>query len=241
MNLNLYFPTTPTYTFIFVIISSSNIPQYMQMKELSRLYYNLFNTKIKHFYIEHSNNLPCQLIEINDTIYIKGDECFIPGILLKTKSAIEYINSKYKYNYLIRTNLSSFWNLHHLLQLSNYLPKTNLCCGYRPFNSFISGTSIILSNDVARHIAPLIDKIPHISIDNYNDDVYISILLKYYKYNLTNIELYGSTLQMLIYDSDNIPDTTSPNILFYRINNKNRQLDIDIIKKLLLTIYNITT
>ena len=39
------------FDFIFLIISSSDIPQYLQMKELSRKYYNLFGDNIKHFYI----------------------------------------------------------------------------------------------------------------------------------------------------------------------------------------------
>ena len=222
------------YSFIFLIISSSDVPQYLQMKELSKLYYNLFNDKIKHFYIEFKTDLAVDIIEEEDHIFMKGDESIIPGILVKTKLALEYINNKYNYDYVIRTNLSSFWDLNNLLIFKNYLPRQKMCCGHLPFNTFISGTGIIMSNDVSKKITPLIN-----TRSSYNDDLYITNLLSNCKYSIQNIEKAGFSIKCLIYDNNNkIPDNTN-NILYYRIKNGDRNIDIDMFKKLLLKIYDV--
>ena len=83
------------FDFIFLIISSSDIPQYLQMKELSRKYYNLFSYNIKHFYIEFKNDLECDILEQEEHIFIKGIDSIVPGILTKTQKALLYINNKY--------------------------------------------------------------------------------------------------------------------------------------------------
>jgi hypothetical protein len=225
------------YSFIFLIISSSDVPQYLQMKELSKLYYNLFNDKIKHFYIEFKNDLEVDIIEQEDHIYMKGVESIKPGILIKTKYALDYINNKYSYDYVIRTNLSSFWDLNNLLKFKNYLPYQNLCCGHLPFNSFISGTGIIMSTDVSKKITPLMNE--NIS---YNDDIYISNLLTNCKYtiqNIENIENTGFTIKYLIYNNNDVISEDTNNILYYRIKNDDRNIDIDMFKKLLLKIYGV--
>lgn len=222
------------YSFIFLIISSSDVPQYLQMKELSQLYYNLFNDKIKYFYIEFKKDLEDDIIEQGNHIYMKGEESIRPGILIKTKKALEYINNKYSYDYVIRTNLSSFWDLNNLLKFKNFLPRQNLCCGHLPFNSFISGTGIIMSSNVSNKITSLIDTTGY-----NNDDVYISRLLINCKYVIQNIENTGFTIKYLIYDNNNaIPEDTN-NILYYRIKNGDRNIDIDMFKKLLLKIYSL--
>jgi hypothetical protein len=222
------------YSFIFLIISSSDVPQYLQMKELSKMYYNLFNDTIKTFYIEFKNNLDVDIIEHEDHIYMKGVESIIPGILIKTKLALDYINTKYNYNYVIRTNLSSFWDLNNLLKFKNFLPHRNLCCGHLPFNSFISGTGIIMSSDVSNKITSLID-----TTTSNHDDVYISSLLYTCKYTIQSIENTGFTIKYLIYDNNNEIPENANNILYYRIKNGDRNIDIDMFKKLLLKIYEI--
>lgn len=220
------------YSFIFLIISSSDLPQYLQMKELSNLYYSLFNDKIKHFYIELKDDLEVDIIEEGNHIYMKGNDSLIPGILIKTKKALDYINSKYSYDYVIRTNLSSFWILNNLFKIN--FQNDNLCCGYLPFNTFISGTGIIMSNDVSKRIAPLINV-----NTKHQDDVYISQVLNQSSYSIQNIENTGYKIKILV-DGDNvIPDNTN-DILYYRIKNiSDRNIDIELFKKLMFKIYSI--
>lgn len=221
------------YSFIFLILSSYDVPQYLQMKELSNLYYSLFNDNIKHFYIEFKKDLEVDIIEQGNHIYMKGDESIIPGILIKTKKALDYINSKYSYDCVIRTNLSSFWDLNNLLKSKSSLINESVCYGHLPFNSFISGTGIIMSNAVSKKIAPLIN------VNTQHDDVYISQLLTQCRYSIQNMEKIGFTIIYLCYDNNNvIPDNTN-NILYYRIKNADRNIDIDMFKRLLFKIYDV--
>lgn len=91
-----------------------------------------------------------------------------------------------------------------------------------------------MSSDVSKKITSLINEniIQH-------DDVYISNLLTNCKYTIQNIEKARFSMKYLIYDNNNkIPDNTS-NILYYRIKNGDRNIDIDMFKKLLLKIYGV--
>ena len=222
------------YSFIFLIISSYDVPQYLQMKELSNVYYSLFNDNIKHFYIELKTDLAVDIIEEGNHIYMKGNDSIIPGILTKTKKALDYINSKYSYDYVIRTNLSSFWDLNNLLKFKSSIINETVCYGHLPFNSFISGTGIILSNDISKKITPLI------SVDTQeHDDIYISRLLNQCRYSIQNMEKIGFTIKYLCDNNNNvIPDNTN-NILYYRIKNADRNIDIDMFKRLLFKIYDV--
>lgn len=220
------------YSFIFLIISSDNIPQYLQMKEISQKYYKLFSDNIKYFYIELKPNLTEEIIENGNHIYIKGTESLIPGILYKTQKALSYINHKYEFKYVIRTNLSSFWNLYNLLDLQTKLP-VSFFGGSIAFNRFISGTGIIMSNNISKQITPLIDV-----NSSFHDDVYISNLLQSQRIHMIDIENYNYKMEFLIYDNENkIPENTT-NILYYRIKNSDRNIDIKLFYDLLNKIYN---
>jgi hypothetical protein len=80
-------------------------------------YFSLYKTQIKYFFIEMKNTLDCEICEIDNYIYTKGEETFIPGIYIKTMKTIKYINEKYDYDFIVRTNLSTFWNLNNLMIL----------------------------------------------------------------------------------------------------------------------------
>ena len=54
------------------------------MRIHTRKYFNLFSKKIKYFFIELKNNIENDIIELDDYIYIKGDESLIPGIYIKS-------------------------------------------------------------------------------------------------------------------------------------------------------------
>jgi hypothetical protein len=92
----------------------------------------------------------------NDLVFDNIPENYYPGMLLKTIKAVEYINSTYSYEYLVRTNLSTFWVFNKLLNRLSTLPKTNVVCGtYRQTSDnfgnllpeYIAGTGLIMSRD----------------------------------------------------------------------------------------------
>jgi hypothetical protein len=220
------------FIFIFLIISSNGIEQYLKMKQISNQYHNLFRDKIKHFYIELKPHLDTDILEENEHIYVKGTESLIPGILYKTQKAMEYINSKYNYKYLVRTNLSSFWDLNNLLLLSNKLPLSNIAFGHLPFNSFISGTSIIMSKDIAFNIIPLLN-INH----NIDDDVYISLKIQQ-NFSISDVRKFKFDTYYLVNNSIDLP-TDNSNILFYRIKNSDRNIDVHLFENLFKKLYDI--
>lgn len=221
------------YSFIFLIISCNNIPQYLQMKEISQMYYDLFANHIKYFYIELKPDLNEELIEDGNHIYIKGYESILPGILTKTQKALNYINQKYEFKYVIRTNLSTFWNLNNLLEFEKKMP-TSFFGGFLPFKTFVSGTGIIMSNNVSKYITPLIN-----INSSTHDDVYISSLFPTREFVITDIENYNYIIEFLCSDDNNKISESSKNILYYRIKNANRDNDIKMFYLLINKLYKI--
>jgi len=228
------------YKIIFLIISSDNESVYAQMKELAPKYYNLFSNKIKFFFIENRQLGNDQIIEDKNFLYINGSESFIPGIYQKSIRAIEYINNKYSYDYVIRTNLSTFWHMQNLFKLLDIKPKQRFAAGYA-FQGFISGTGIIMSRDVGN----LVTSTPN---SNYiGDDLAISQTIQAHGIHLYDITEYK--WGFLIPPNDNLPpncrylnitDNDFSDILNFRIKNGgDRSIDAYYFNVLLQKLYNI--
>lgn len=251
------------YKFIILIISCSKInnnnvyftslEKYKILKQYQNSYLGLdiYKNDIKYFFIEYKENIKYNIIEIDNFIYIKGQEDpLIPNLLSKTISAINYINSKYKFDYILRTNLSSVWNIPKLLCLYNEIPKQNFFGGYVNFNSFITGTGIFFSRD-------LIGKLLEINVNNYNelDDVSISKHMIKNNIKMCGInKMYNYKMNYQILD-ENVRDINSPHhknnileiddntyiddILYFRIRNQSLERDLLVTKKIIKRIYNI--
>lgn len=160
--------------------------------------------QIKIFLLYGNENIEC-FSDINDNI-IKFSEkdSLIPGILNKTLYSFEYLNNNYEFNYILRTNLSSFFIYDKLIKLIDTFNKTNFLSGplgptFIKLNSqdeydkkldyFVSGTAIIMSKDI------IINVLNNKNDLNYSlfDDVALSNLLNTTKrieqkrYDITNI------------------------------------------------------
>lgn len=242
---------------IFLIISSSDIPVYNLMKNIIDMYCEKSKKTypLKHFFVEFNENINENIILDKNTIIIKGTESVIPGIALKTLISIEYINDHYKYDYIIRTNLSSFWNIPHLYKLFKNIRKDKLLAGIIIDNDlrqhlgrgilyqhgrkkvpFISGTGIIISYDIAVLLTnkniPLSDTK---SIMLHNDDVFLTYMLK----QITTMRsLNNNQIYYLIDINTPLPNNIS-NILYFRIKSINRNYDVEVFKRLAKRIYDI--
>lgn len=125
----------------------------------------------------------------NKTLFIRGDECLIPGILHKTVEALSYFLS-FDYNFIWRTNLSSvldFEGLQRYLGTINssgfyggYVGKT-VSVGENIF--FASGAGFLMSRDVAEYLVLNKDSLRWDLID----DVAIGALLEP-RYGIVPIE-----------------------------------------------------
>lgn len=232
------------YKFIFVVLSSDeltpdndyygNEERYRQFKILNKMYYDKFKNDIKFFYIEYKQDIVDDVVEINDFIYIQGNELpLIPNTLNKALKAIEYINIKYAYDYIIHTNLSSIWNIPVLLSLYENIPRDNFFGGHYLFNRFITGTGIFISKDLITLLLNL-----DVNMYNYENDIAISNYMQYNNiptYHLENITNYRwEIISTDYYTNDNYED-----ILYFRIKNSSDKIDINITQFLLNKLYNI--
>ena len=251
------------YKFIFLILSCSKLDKdniyynscnkYTFFKEKNKLYYDLFKDNIKFFFVEYNNDINQEIVEDGDFIYIKGnEEPIIPNLLLKKIIAINYIYSKYAYEYMIHTNLSSLWNIPVLFTLYNNIPKTRFFGGHFIFNSFITGTGIIVSND----LTPLLLKIREIK-QTMNEDVAISRFmisnntpiyhlenLKNYKLNYQILDENETDINSMHHKNNNLEineNTNTDDILYFRIRSSKNERDIFVAKNILKKLYNIVT
>ena len=113
----------------------------------------------------------------DDFIYVKGEEHLLT-ITYKTVKALEYIfyNLQKKYDFVVRSNISTLINLNNLVKFFNTVPSNMLYTGgtlwnlgsrldydsginpdsmkkYRLQNlNYVQGTSIIMSYDVVKYI-----------------------------------------------------------------------------------------
>jgi hypothetical protein len=243
-----------TYKFIMLILSSSKLnndnhyfasnDKYSQLKIMNKTYYDLYPNDIKFFYLENDPNLQEQVIEKNDFIYVKDYETVIPGMLIKQQEAVKYINTKYNYEYIILTNLSTLWNIPVLLSLYKTIPRTRFFGGHLPFNTFVSGTGIFISKD----LTPLLLEANR--NDSDNNDVVISRRMNYSNvttYMLNNLSQFKMNHQILYetvtdkasphhVDMNPIPETTD-DILYFRIKNSTIERDLYITKFLIHKLY----
>jgi hypothetical protein len=164
------------YSIIFLILDSDNEPIYDYNRHIWRQYMNT-NPNILCMFIKYDNQLQEEVKYIPDlnTLYIKGEEKYeCNAIYTKTLIALKYIDANFEYKYVIRTNLSSFWNFDNLQKYLDERQHGKYLMGWLVHNKndcdnpFISGTGIIIPNN----LVPLIFK--HTNTNHVMDDIEIS-------------------------------------------------------------------
>ena len=225
--------------------------KYQILKKYQKVYLDKFKNDIKFFYIEYKKDINEDVVEMDDFIFIKGNEDpMIPNLLNKNIIAINYINKKYNFDFILRTNLSSIWNISKLLSLYNEIPKSNFFGGYVIFNSFVSGTGIFISRD-------LIEKLLKINTNYFNvlDDVAISTHMKNQEIKMTDFNIFTNYKMNYQIIDENETDINSPHyknnnleindttyiddILYFRVKNNTIERDLLVTKKIIRKIYNI--
>jgi len=105
------------FHFIFLVIASkSDIYQSFLSCWKEYMQNSVQEWNIKCFFVFSDPSISCDLFISNDTIIYKGEENLKPGIFLKTMAALQYCEKKYTYDYILRTNLSSFFYIPRLLR-----------------------------------------------------------------------------------------------------------------------------
>ena len=242
-----------------VLFSHSDL--YDQMKKLSIKFHKKYDGFVDTLFYTYEPHLSQEyFLDLEKRmLYIQGKESYIPGILKKTVKAFHYVNDLERinnrdYDYIIRTNISTFVNFFKLEEMLIKDPidygagwKLGFGKNWRDSYNGIhderyadipypSGTSMIFSRNFFRKIMDKIDQID----DNVVDDVAIGKLVKIY--------LPGNTLHdykpFYFHTDESITKIKEEEkeelkkYIFYRNKATQREKDIDIMKKL-IEIYSI--
>jgi hypothetical protein len=145
--------TKPYFRAIVLVPASFTIKVYYELIKIWRAYMNLEPT-IKCFFVHGNSHYP-RPDEPDELYFPDIKECWIPGMVDKTRAATQHVVENYEFDFLIRTNLSTFWIWPRLLERLNTLPTNNCFIGdmsvLEPRS--VIGFSLIMSKDVATDFA----------------------------------------------------------------------------------------
>jgi len=152
-------------------------------------------------------------------LFFNCPESIRPGILMKSMMAFGHILERYDFDYVVRTNISTFWHFNNLLNVLDKLPNKNCIAGKINKKNFISGTSIILSKDLIEYIVKNTNKIRI----NISDDVELSHFYKSeLKLPLIRVPRCDKYVNKFPLNTQSIPK----NYICYRVKtNNNRYMD----------------
>jgi len=222
------------------------------MLEIQRSYIHN-NLDVNVYFITFDENLSENIKIVNDIIYIKGKESYI-NILYKTIKSLEYIINflDIKYDYIIRTNISTIIHFDNLINYLDTIPKTDIYVGgklevlnwilqpheisekkmHERINfiglKYIQGFGIIFSYDVIKKILMYSNLIEYDIVD----DVKLGLIIKTYcPETYTNIEKIPFT--KVTYNEINSES------IFIRNKTSNRLTDIYNMRNIVNNLYDI--
>ena len=139
------------YRAVMLIVATHGAEVYRTARRVWLAYIN-FEPSIKIFFVYGRGALSHSELTEHDLQFDDIEESFNPGLALKTLRAMEELveRRKYTFDFFVRTNISTLWNLKRLLENLNYLP-TQLCySGHGPQqdphgNIFLSGIDTIVN------------------------------------------------------------------------------------------------
>lgn len=158
---------------LVLIIASNNLPVYEEFKKVWRAYMKSNPKQIEAYFIDDNPSLTTEWTIKGDTIWSNAPIGIVPGVTNKTIYALEAMFPRFhQFDYILRTNLSSFYIFPRLLKFLQKAPSKNFYCAYPLEGSHCgSGAGFLMSPDVA---TLLVQERSHF-IDNMSgiDDVLI--------------------------------------------------------------------
>lgn len=181
---------------LILIIATDDKPAYREFQKVWESYMNSDPEHFEAYFIRADQNLPAKYQIKKNEIIVKTPEGFAPGIINKTIMSLEALQSRLnEFDYVVRTNLSSFYAYPRLLAFLQSIPKTNVYRGVSLYPCelpqeflqipFVSGAGIILSKDLAEMLVK-----EHHAFEKYKaelpDDVFIGMFFQ--KKNITPMQ-----------------------------------------------------
>ncbi len=197
---------------------------------------NYSNVKIYLIFGSNIDITPFECIKDNIMVCNTKDS-LIPGILNKTIKSFEIL-LKENYDYIMRTNLSTFIVVDNLLKILKSFDKTNVYAGYIGYHYdtiFIAGCGFILSSDNVKYIVKNKNKLNILE----PDDVAIGQLIKNRqeapRFDIINHSYFLESEQL-----NQLCEQIKNNSHYHsRIKNHNRGVDIQVFKYCLRYFYKI--
>lgn len=224
---SLRFQAAPTrHSKILCLIIASESSEYDQMAQQWRTHIakvRKAGLSIQFYFLRCSNTVSCPTLDTStDTFTIPGDESLIPGIFNKTMQALlETIDLDY--DYLLRTNLSSFFKFQTLIQYLNTQPSDNYTGTFLEISNeqlemtlkggfqikirvpFLNGAAFIMSKNVVSKMVKIYTCMTPTELSyiiTLPDDVAISMLVAgFYDWsNMRVLPRVESNTQITLYD-----------------------------------------
>ena len=166
-----------------LVIDNNDLPIYQICRHIWRSNVQKFQNEVKLFFLRSSKDVPIGEVVINgEYIYTNKSDSSNVEIINKTLVAIKYLLDDYEFDWILRTNLSSFYSIENLLKCLHSLPKTNAYAGYpgifhngNKIISFCSGSGYLISKDVCRQLL-VARKVHH--EEDLPDDVWVGNVLE---------------------------------------------------------------
>ncbi len=141
---------------LILILASDQSPTYRELQNVWRTYMHSNPTQIKAYFLKGDPELSSTIEIRDDTIWSKTQEGLIQesaGIINKTILSLEALLPRcQEFDYVLRTNLSSFYIFPRLLEFLKTLPKQGCYAGSPlwPKSQMASGSGFILSMDLVQ-------------------------------------------------------------------------------------------
>ena len=228
--------------FIVLIIDSDAEPIYSLGREIWRNSARKYNFEI-YFLRSEKNYSNDSIVVDGDTIYCRWIENFSERLIYKTLKGFEYCLQNSRCKYVLRTNLSSFFNIPLFQVYCESAPETSLYAG--PLESypltlpngvsgtllFCSGSGYLLSRDLVELTLQRSGDISRSLLD----DVWLGTTLmdinrkRWVRCDLTNINNNEEHTAKSIFNEIKI--SAQQNIFHFRINNSKKSLPREILDK----------
>lgn len=146
----------PYHRAVILVLASDNKLVYRKFRNILQQYID-WDPEVKILFV-YGNSVGFTPREY-DLIY-DIEENYYPGMITKTVEALQHINDTYDYDYLLRTNISTFWDLERFKKRLDRLPNIRCVtgsmrrCVYKNQKSpdYVSGVNLVMSRDMVDHI-----------------------------------------------------------------------------------------
>ncbi len=140
---------------LVLVIASDDKPVYSELQKVWRAYMHLDPQHVEAYFIRSNPDMKAPYDIQGDVIWCKGKESVIPGVVQKTVLSIECLEERlHEFDYVLRTNLSSFYVFPELLTFLKSAPRLGYYSAlpiiYDFGINFGSGAGFIMSPDVAK-------------------------------------------------------------------------------------------